>query len=92
MTRRLLWLALVLVLPAVAFVAAWQGTRFEGLAREIRALEADQERILDENKKLIASIAVFRSPRRIVGLATTELGLEPLDPALLTRFRLGSEQ
>ena len=74
MKRLLPVLAAAMVTLSVV-LGSWQGYRYQRLLDEIDDLEATQRQSLDENKRTIASIAVFRSPARLQQLAEQELEL-----------------
>lgn len=69
----------VLILGGLVFLGTWQGYRYEALKRELQGLEAEQRDWLEQNKKLVAALAVMGSPERIERLALKELGLKKLD-------------
>ncbi|HOX47821.1 MAG TPA: cell division protein FtsL [Spirochaetia bacterium] len=73
-------IALVLSAPLLLVAAVWQAGRYAALAAEARRLEAAQEEWIEQNKKLLASIAVLSSRERAASLAA-ELGLEKAGPS-----------
>ena len=73
--KRLLPVLAAAIVTLSVVLGAWQGYRYQRLLDEIDDLEATQRQSLDENKRTIASIAVFRSPARLQGLAEQELEL-----------------
>ncbi len=72
--KRRLTFALVATLPLFLIAAVWQTSRFAALASETRRIEAAQEEWVDQNGKLVGSIAVLSSRERIADLAA-KLGL-----------------
>jgi cell division protein FtsL len=86
--RRYIALACVIVLPVALFLNVWQSFRYERLEREVAQLEEQQRDMIEENKRLIAGIAVLRSPARIQSLAETELELERGFPARTVYVRM----
>ena len=52
---------------------------FIKLQNEIEELETEQKEWIEKNKKLIASIEVLRTPKRIEKIAQDDLGLEKID-------------
>lgn len=91
--RRYIALACIIVLPIALFLNVWQSFRYESLEREVTELEQTQRDMVEENKRLIAGIAVLRSPKRIRSLAETELDLEQGFPArtVYVRIETGGE-
>ena len=77
-------LAAVVVAGSV-LLGAWQGYRYQRLLDEIDGLEVTQRQRLEENKRTIASIAVFRSPARLQELAEQE----QKRPVLRDKYRPG---
>lgn len=86
--RRYILLACIIVLPIALFLNVWQSFRYETLERDVAQLEEKQRDMIEENKRLIAGIAVLRSPARIRSLAETELELEPGFPARTVYVRI----
>ena len=58
------------------------------LAREIRQMESEQKNWFEENKKLIAGIAIFSSPARVDRSAREELELTKRDAHDILRIRI----
>ncbi|MFO8064367.1 MAG: cell division protein FtsL [Spirochaetota bacterium] len=79
--RRYIAYACVIVLPVALFFNVWQSFRYEMLDQDVSQLEEEQREIVEENKRLIAGIAVLRSPARIQAVAEEELELEREFPA-----------
>lgn len=90
MTKRGFVFALAGSLLAVAmlFLNVWQSFRYNSVVSEVTALEKEQKRLLELNKRLIAGRAVLSSPGRIDELARDELGLEKRDPTDIIRIEL----
>ncbi len=83
MKKAAIGIALALVLGGLLFLNTWQGYRFEALKRSVQELEAEQRDWLEQNKKLVAAVAVLSSPERIQHLAEAELGLAKLERSAL---------
>ena len=86
--KRLIFIVLTLIIPILFFVNVWQGFRYERMKREVGLFESEQRDWLEKNKKLIAALAVFRSPGRIEKIAESKLGLKKIDPAKVWRIIL----
>ncbi len=84
MKKAAIGIALALVLGGLLFLNTWQGYRFEALKRSVEELEGEQRDWLEQNKKLVAAVAVLSSPERIQHLAEAELGLKKLERSALT--------
>ena len=76
MIKRFLFYVFILSIPAFLGLSAWQSSRYGDLEREIKKLEKIQEEWIENNKRLIANIAVLSSPERIERIARNELGLQ----------------
>jgi cell division protein FtsL len=88
--RRYIALTCIIVLPVALFLNVWQSFRYETLEREVGQLEEEQRDMIEENKRLIAGIAVLRSPARIQSLAESELELERGFPARTVYVRINT--
>lgn len=78
---------------AMLFLNVWQSFRYGRIVNEVTALEKEQKRLLEVNKRLIAGAAVLSSPGRIDEIAKDELGLEKQNPTDIIRIELpGSDR
>ncbi len=83
--KRMLLLAVALLVPALLFLNAWQGFRYYTLSTEVADLEKRQKGIIEQNMETLAQIAHERSPQRIEERAAGEPGLAPIDGSRVTR-------
>jgi cell division protein FtsL len=83
--KRLPILFLALLVISLFFMGTWQGFRYQQLVRELRQMEEEQKTWLEENKKLIAGLAVFSSPERIEHIAREQLQLNRIDRGLVLK-------
>lgn len=83
--KRLPILFLALLVISLFFMGTWQGFRYQQLVRELRLMEEEQKTWLEENKKLIAGLAVFSSPERIEHIAREQLQLNRIDRSLVLK-------
>jgi len=89
MTRRYAFLYfIVLTIPLFLGIAAWQSVRYVELDRGVRRLEAVQEDWVENNKKLLASIAVLFSSRWFEQVAVRVLGLLIILPEDFLQVRI----
>jgi cell division protein FtsL len=79
MKKAAIGISLALVLGGLLFLNTWQGYRFESLKRDVQAMEAEQRDWLEQNKKLVAAVAVLSSPERIQRIAEKDLALRKLE-------------
>jgi cell division protein FtsL len=77
---------LVFTIPVLLFLNAWQVYRHDQVKDTVSGLEEQQREWLERNKRMIAGIAVLRSPTRIEQLAKEELKLEKIDSGRLLRI------
>jgi cell division protein FtsB len=81
MLRRCIFLYfIVLSIPLLLGVTVWQSARYMDLERQVRTLEADQEKWVENNERLIADIAVLTSSETVEAVAVSELGLTKIKP------------
>ncbi len=71
--------AMLLSIPILLLLVAWESGRFDRLAMEARKLEEAQESWVQENRKLEAGIRVLSSRERAEALAES-LGLQKAGP------------
>ncbi|MFP4430605.1 MAG: cell division protein FtsL [Spirochaetota bacterium] len=88
---KLILITVLVLLPVLLFANVWQGYRFVQLSRDVARLETQQRRAIEENKRLIATIAVLRSPERIREVAEEYLEAEPLEPGQSIRIQIVSD-
>ncbi len=89
--KRVVGAALAVVVPLLLFLNVWQGYRYEQMRREVARLEEQQRAQLEENKRLVASIAVLSSPARIEKIAREDLGLQRIDPRRTQRVTVAPQ-
>ena len=82
---------LVLSIPLLLGIVAWQSTRYAELERNVRRLEAVQEDWVEGNRRLIAGIAVLSSSGRIGQVAVRDLGLSAIRPEHVLQVRIEGE-
>jgi hypothetical protein len=88
--KKILAIGAVLAIPALIFLNAWEGYRYESLSGEVSALEKRQHDLLEENMGVVSRIAHEQSPERIEQRAAEQLDLVKIDPSRVTRVVIGS--
>jgi len=78
----------VLSIPILLGIVALQSTRYGELDRTVRRLEAAQEDLVEDNRRLIAGIAVLSSSARIGQVAVRDLGLTTIRPENVLQIRI----
>jgi cell division protein FtsL len=86
--RYLLLYFIVLSIPLLLGITAWQSFRYIELDKDVRRLEAVQEDWVESNKRLIAGIAVLSSSERIEAIALRDLGLSKIQPEDVLQVRI----
>ncbi len=76
--KRAVMIFILLFIPLSAFVTVYQVYRSEKLRSEIADLSEKQQSLFERNKRMIANIAILRSPERIDKLAEKDLGLKQI--------------
>jgi len=90
--RYVLLYFIVLTVPFLLGVVAWQSVRYTELEKNVRHLEAVQEDWVSSNKKLIAAIAVLSSSSRIRQIAVNDLFLVKVRPEDVLQVRIDEEE
>jgi cell division protein FtsL len=91
MAKKILLYFVVLSIPLALMGAAWQGERYASLQTEVRRLAETQEKVIEDNRRLIAEITVLSSSARIEKIAQTSLGLEKKTPEEVTEVTIKNE-
>ena len=79
-------------IPFVLCLYAAQARRYTALTAEIRELERKQEKLIEENKKLVSDIAVLSSADRIEKIAVEELGMHKAETEDIVRVEMTGEK
>ncbi|MFQ3547160.1 MAG: cell division protein FtsL [Termitinemataceae bacterium] len=88
MLKRVLLYVWVLTIPLFFALNAWQASRCYRVTEEIRRLEKIQEDRIEENKRLIAGIAVLSSTDRIERIAKDVLKLQRKKPEEIIQIHI----
>ncbi|MDR2602097.1 MAG: cell division protein FtsL [Spirochaetaceae bacterium] len=88
MGRLILLYAIVLSIPLSLGASAWQAARYDALKTELELLNKEQERLVDDNKRLITEIAGLSSSARIEEFARGPLGLNKKSPEDVLQIRI----
>ncbi|MDR0760130.1 MAG: cell division protein FtsL [Treponema sp.] len=91
MSRRILLYVLTLTIPMCLGLAAWQSAKYTELTWEIEKLESVQGEWVENNKRLIAGIAVLSSSERIENIAKKDLGLVKKQPEEVLQIKIRGE-
>jgi len=78
--RRVLVSLAIISVPVLMMLQVLQGYRYTVAIEKMDGLETVQQDRLEENKRLLAGIAVYDAPTRIYQVAEESLGLTEADP------------
>jgi len=80
MIKRLFFMLAVVSVPVLMMLQVLQGYNYEIALDKLDSLEKQQLDKLEENKRVLAGIAVYDAPERIYSIAVNTLELSPADP------------
>lgn len=83
---------LALSIPAMLTLYAIQTKKYTDLTREIQELENKQEKLIEENKKLVSDISQLSSAERIERIAVEELGMHKAETEDIVRVEMTGEK
>jgi hypothetical protein len=87
--KKVLAVAMALLVPGLLFLNAWEGYRYQALSDEVEDLEKRQEELLEANMAAIADIAREQSPQRVEEKALSSLGLIAVGQESVIRLVVG---
>ncbi len=87
-TKRVALIVIVTTVSALFFGNVWQTFAYRTLEKTVGDLDAEQRRLLEENKQVIANISIYGSPARIDEIARKELKLKKLDTSQILRLQV----
>lgn len=79
---------IALLIPGLFFSYGVETKRYCDLSSEITALEKKQERLIEQNKRLVSDISVLSSTERIEKLATGTLGMHKATSQEIVRVEM----
>ncbi len=83
---------LAVSVPLLLLAYAAQTRRYAELSREISDLEAKQERLIEQNKKLVSDISLLSSTDRIEKIASEELGMHKAETEDIVRVEMNGSK
>lgn len=90
---KILFIALVaLSIPVMLGLYAIQAKKYSDLTREVVELESKQEKLIEENKKLVSDISILSSAERIEKIAVEELGMHKAEAEDIVRVEMTGEK
>jgi hypothetical protein len=86
--KRILFVAMIVSIPLMLFVATAQGARYHAMVVELRRLESVQADWIEENRRLLADIAIAKSRSRIDASMAGVSGYRMVNPKSTLRIRV----
>ena len=81
-----------LSIPVMLTLYALQTKKYTDLTKEIQELEVKQEKLIEENKKLVSDISQLSSAERIERIAVEELGMHKAETEDIVRVEMTGEK
>ena len=79
-------------IPALLALYAVQAKKYTDLTKEVAELEIKQEKLIEENKKLVSDISQLSSAERIERIAVEELGMHKTEAEDIIRVEMTGEK
>lgn len=83
---------ITLSIPVILGLYAFQAKKYSDLTKEVIELEAKQEKLIEENKKLVGEISILSNAERIEQIATEELGMHKAESDDIIRVEMTGEK
>lgn len=81
-----------LSIPVMLALYAIQAKKYTDLTKEIVELENKQEKLIEENKKLVSDISLLSGAERIERIAVEELGMHKAEAEDIVRVEMTGEK
>ena len=81
-----------LSIPVMLGLYAVQAKKYTDLSKEVIELENKQEKLIEENKKLVSDISQLSSAERIEKIAVEELGMHKAETEDIVRVEMTGEK
>ena len=81
-----------LSIPVMLGLYAVQAKKYTDLSKEVLELESKQEKLIEENKKLVSDISQLSSAERIEKIAVEELGMHKAETEDIVRVEMTGEK
>lgn len=83
---------LTISIPVLLFLYAVQAEKYTALVREVTELENKQEKLIEENKRLVSDISILTSAERIEKIAAEELKMHKAESEDIIRVEMTGEK
>lgn len=81
-----------LSIPVMLGLYAMQAKKYTDLSKEVLELESKQEKLIEENKRLVSDISQLSSAERIEKIAVEELGMHKAEAEDIVRVEMTGEK
>lgn len=91
MVRKIIIGLMIISIPFSISLSVYRVYAYQTLEREVERLKEEQSDLFEQNKRMIANIAIVSSPARIEELAEEELNLSRTASERRMRIRIDEE-
>ena len=81
-----------LSIPVMLGLYAMQAKKYTDLSKEVLELESKQEKLIEDNKRLVSDISQLSSAERIEKIAVEELGMHKAEAEDIVRVEMTGEK
>lgn len=79
-------------IPAMLILYGLQAKKYKDLTKEVVELERKQEKLIEENKRIVSEISVLTNAERIEKIAVEELGMHKAEAEDIVRVEMTGEK
>ena len=83
---------LTISIPAMLILYGLQAKKYKDLTKEVVELERKQEKLIEENKRIVSEISVLANAERIEKIAVEELGMHKAEAEDIVRVEMTGEK
>ena len=83
---------LTISIPAMLILYGLQAKKYKDLTKEVDELERKQEKLIEENKRIVSEISVLTNAERIEKIAVEELGMHKAEAEDIVRVEMTGEK
>lgn len=78
--------------PAMLILYGLQAKKYRDLTKEVVELERKQEKLIEENKRIVSEISVLTNAERIEKIAVEDLGMHKAEAEDIVRVEMTGEK
>lgn len=83
---------LTISIPVMLILYGLQAKKYKDLTKEVVELERKQEKLIEENKRIVSEISVLTNAERIEKIAVEELGMHKAEAEDIVRVEMTGEK